>query len=110
MANIHIKNTDRTIEVEDGSNILRNSLRYDGEVPNRCGGGYCGTCLVNIEEGSENLDKRKPAEIKKLGEDILNKGYRLACQTFINEGDITISWDKDMTKQVQKRKVQPVKS
>jgi ferredoxin len=109
MPNIHFKNIDKSIEVSPESNILRNSLRYDGKVPNRCGGGFCGTCVVKIEEGSENLDKIKPAEKKKLGEELLAQGYRLACQTFTT-GDISVSWDEEFTKQVQRRKVQRVKS
>ncbi|SDH15428.1 Ferredoxin [Alteribacillus persepolensis] len=108
MPNIHLKNTNKTLEVEKDSNILRNSLRYGGEVPNRCGGGYCGTCVVKIEEGSDNLDKVKPAEKKKLGE-LLDDDYRLACQTFV-KGDVTLSWDEEFTKQVKRRKVQRVNS
>ncbi|WP_054635362.1 2Fe-2S iron-sulfur cluster-binding protein [Thalassobacillus sp. C254] len=108
MAIIKIKNTDRQLEVDDNSNILRNSLRYDGDVPNRCGGGYCGTCLVKIEDGSENLDNIKPAEKKKVGEDLLEEGYRLACQTFVVKDEITLSWDKEMTKKVQRQKVKKV--
>jgi ferredoxin len=109
MPNLYFKNIDKTIEVPENSSILRTSLRYDGKVPNKCGGGFCGTCVVKIEEGSENLDKIKPAEQKKLGSELLDQGYRLACQSFTS-GDLTISWDEEFTKQVQRRKVKPVKS
>jgi len=110
MPRLYFKNSDKNIEVPNNSSILRNSLRYDGKVPNRCGGGFCGTCVVKIEEGSEHLDNIKPAEQKKLGSELLNQGYRLACQTFTS-GDVSVSWDEEFTKQVQRRKVQaPVKS
>ncbi|WP_096198854.1 2Fe-2S iron-sulfur cluster-binding protein [Bacillus sp. FJAT-45350] len=98
------KNVDKKIEVPTDSNILRTSLRYDGALPNKCGGGFCGTCVIKIEEGSEYLDKIKPAEHKKLGEELLEQGYRLGCQTFIS-GDVTVSWDDEITKQVQRNKV-----
>ncbi|MGO4886692.1 2Fe-2S iron-sulfur cluster-binding protein [Anaerobacillus sp. MEB173] len=101
---INYKNADKKFEVPNESNILRVSLRYEGDLPNRCGGGYCGTCLVKIEEGAENVDKIKPAEVKKLGEELLEQGYRLGCQSFIT-GDVTVSWDDALTKEVQRRKV-----
>lgn len=102
---IHYYNSGKKFDVPENSNILRMSLRYDGELPNKCGGGVCGSCVCKIEEGSETLDKVKPMEKKKLGEEWLSKGYRLGCQTFITSSDVKISWDLEVTKEVQKRKV-----
>jgi ferredoxin len=104
MPTIHYLTSDKKIEVPENSNILRMSLRYDGELPNRCGGGNCGTCVCKIEKGIEHTDKIKPVEKKKVGEELLAKGYRLGCQTFVN-GDVELSWDKEITKMVQRRKV-----
>ena len=39
-----------------------------------------------------------------MGEEWLREGYRLGCQTFVTKGDIAISWDEEITKQVIKRK------
>ncbi|WP_257352176.1 2Fe-2S iron-sulfur cluster-binding protein [Pseudalkalibacillus decolorationis] len=101
---INYSTSNKKIEVPENSNILRMSLRYDGELPNRCGGGTCGTCVCKIEDGYKNLDKVKHAERKKLGGEYLDMGYRLGCQTFVN-GDVTISWDEEITRQVKKRKI-----
>lgn len=53
-----------------------------------CGGyGQCGTCIVEVVEGEENLSPRTPAEEKKLRKKPGN--YRLACQTLVN-GPVTV--------------------
>ena len=109
MPNIHFVNSSKTLEVPEDSNILRMSLRYDGDLPNRCGGGICGTCVFKTEEGSEYLDNVKIQERRKLGEEWLEKGYRLGCQTFVTNGDVTISWDDKVTDQVKKRKPDKLK-
>ncbi|WP_141432637.1 2Fe-2S iron-sulfur cluster-binding protein [Bacillus sp. 03113] len=96
--------SDKEFEVPDNSNILRVSLRYDGDLPNRCGGGICGNCVFKIEKGAEFLDQVKIQERRKLGEEWLSKGYRLGCQTFVSGGDVSISWDEAVTTEVKKRK------
>jgi ferredoxin len=48
-----------------------------------CGGyGQCGTCLVEIVEGMENLSPRTEVEERKLRKK--PETYRLACQTLVN--------------------------
>jgi ferredoxin len=86
----------KSIEVNKDANLLRTSIRYEGSVPFKCGGGLCGTCKVRIVEGGENLSKVMKKEIDRLGEEKISQGYRLACQTFIT-GDVTLAWgDEDM--------------
>lgn len=109
MPKIHFINSHKQFEVPADSNILRMSLRYDGELPNRCGGGICGSCVFKPEEGAENLDKVKVQERRKLGEEWLDKGHRLGCQTFVTNGDVAISWDEEITEQVKKRKPDKLK-
>ncbi|MFD2924843.1 2Fe-2S iron-sulfur cluster-binding protein [Halobacillus naozhouensis] len=109
MPKINYATSGRVIEAPENSNILRISLRYDGELPNKCGGGICGTCVCKIEEGYENLDNVKVQEKRKLGDEWLNKGYRLGCQSFVTDGDVTVSWDEETTKEVKKRKPDKIK-
>jgi ferredoxin len=104
MPKIKFINSNKELEVPVDSSILRMSLRFDGELPNRCGGGICGTCVFKAEEGVEFLDNVKIQEKRKLGEEWLEKGYRLGCQTFVTTGDVAIAWDEEVTKQVIKRK------
>lgn len=105
MPKIHFVPSEKIIEVPENSSVLRMSLRYDGELPNRCGAGICGNCVFKVEEGAEFLDQVKTQERRKMGDELLEKGYRLGCQTFVTNGDIKISWDEEIRKQVVKRKL-----
>jgi ferredoxin len=96
MSNIHFKTTDKKVSFEEGTdtNLLRASIRYEGGVPYKCGGGLCGTCKVFVEEGAENLTDIKKHEVARLG-GLTQQGYRLACQTFA-KGDCQVSWDAEV--------------
>ena len=86
-----INNGERKVGAAANSNLLRISLREQGGIPFKCGGGVCGTCKCRIELGRENTDAVKPKERKHLSEEQLAQGWRMACQTFVN-GDIAVSW------------------
>ncbi|MFT9847393.1 2Fe-2S iron-sulfur cluster-binding protein [Aneurinibacillus sp. REN35] len=92
MKTIDFKTSGKMIEVPKESNLLRMSIRYEGGIPYKCGGGICGTCVVKVESGLENLSKVSKKETEKLGEELIDQGYRLACQTFV-DGDIELNWD-----------------
>lgn len=94
MPSVTFQTSGKSIEIDKDSNLLRMSIRYEGSVPFKCGGGLCGTCRVRIVDGQENLSKVMKKEIDRLGQDKLDEGYRLACQTFVT-GDITIAWGEE---------------
>jgi ferredoxin len=82
---------ERRVSAPHNSNLLRVSLREQGGIPFKCGGGLCGTCKCRIVLGVENTDAVKPKERKHLSEEELAQGYRMACQTFVR-GDIAVTW------------------
>ncbi len=86
-----LTNNAMTVSAPENSNLLRISLRENGGIPFKCGGGLCGTCKCFIEKGLEHTDAVKAKERKHLTEDELSRGYRMACQTFVN-GDVSVSW------------------
>lgn len=86
-----ITNSGKTVTAPENSNLLRVSLREQGGIPFKCGGGICGTCRCRIENGLAHTDAVKPKERKHLTEDDLQQGYRMACQTFVS-GDVSVSW------------------
>lgn len=86
-----ITNNHKAVNAEPNSNLLRVSLRHQGGIPFKCGGGICGTCRCKIELGQQNTDAVKAKERNHLTEEDLTAGYRMACQTFV-VGDIAVSW------------------
>ncbi|MBY0332297.1 MAG: (2Fe-2S)-binding protein [Acetobacteraceae bacterium] len=81
-----------TVTAPEESNLLRISIREKGGIPFKCGGGLCGTCRCRIESGIENTDAIKPKERKHLTEAEFAEGWRMACQTFILRGAVSVSW------------------
>jgi ferredoxin len=101
MPKITFYTSGKSIEVPDDANLLRTSIRHEGSVPYKCGGGLCGTCKVRVVEGNEHLSKIMKKEIDRLGLDKLDEGYRLACQTFVT-GDVTIAWGEEDLERLNK--------
>jgi len=89
MANIKFVKENQEVIAADGANLrlkaIQNGLdiyTFMGKMMN-CGGyGQCGTCIVEINEGMENLSPRTDVENQKLKKKPQN--YRLACQTLVN--------------------------
>ncbi|MBC9979388.1 2Fe-2S iron-sulfur cluster binding domain-containing protein [Bradyrhizobium sp. INPA_01384B] len=86
-----VTNNGKSVTAPVDSNLLRVSLREQGGIPFKCGGGICGTCKCLIEKGLENTDAIKPKERKHLTDEQFAAGYRMACQTFLT-GDVSVSW------------------
>jgi len=95
MANIKFIHEDKHVIAADGVNLREKALEnkidiytFKGKMLN-CGGyGQCGTCIVEVAEGMENLSERTPAEQQKLKKK--PDTYRLSCQTIVNGGDVSI--------------------
>jgi len=71
-------------EIEDGEPI-RETCEELG-VPFSCTEGICGTCMIDILEGEENLSELTQQE-KDMDRD---RKRRLACQCKINQGTVKI--------------------
>lgn len=94
MGDIKFIDENKDVIAADGANLRLKALENDidiytlwGKMMN-CGGyGQCGTCMVEIVEGANNLSPRTPAEERKLKKK--PSSYRLACQTTVN-GPISV--------------------
>ena len=86
-----LSNNAKVVSAPEGGNLLRISLREQGGIPFKCGGGLCGTCKCRVENGIEHTDTIKAKERRHLSEEEIKQGWRMACQTFVN-GDIAVSW------------------
>ncbi len=89
MGNIAFVNENKLVIAADGANLREKAIQngidiytLGGKLMN-CGGyGQCGTCIVEIVEGMENLSPKTDFEQRRLKKKPAN--YRLACQTIVN--------------------------
>ncbi len=89
MANIKFVKENTEVIAADGANLRIKAMEngvdiytFRGKMMN-CGGyGQCGTCIVDIAEGIENLSPRTDVENRKLKKK--PDTYRLACQSMVN--------------------------
>ncbi|RYG88344.1 MAG: (2Fe-2S)-binding protein [Alphaproteobacteria bacterium] len=84
-------------EVPEKSNLVVRAGIRKFPYPNfkyRCGMGKCATCASRILSGGEHLPAPNWKEKKMLGE-WLDRGYRLACQLWI-ERDIELVQDVNL--------------
>lgn len=94
MANVKFLKENAEIVVADGANLRFKALEnridiytFAGKMMN-CGGyGQCGTCVVEITEGTENLSPRTAVEEQKLRK--WPESCRLACQVLV-QGPVTV--------------------
>lgn len=62
--------------------ILELALKAKIEISNSCGGnGTCGTCLVKVKQGLENLPARNEIESEMAIDRCWSHEERLSCQT-----------------------------
>ena len=85
----------KDVVVAQGANLRQKALEngidlytLKGKLMN-CGGyGQCGTCLVEITAGMENLSPKTAFEEKVLRKK--PESYRLACQAMVN-GPVSVN-------------------
>ena len=87
MAKIVFEDNDEEFELPDGSPITE--VCEKAGVPFACTEGVCGTCVVEVTEGMENLSEFNQAEADFLGE--LDR-ERLACQCQIRSGCVKLKF------------------
>jgi ferredoxin len=87
MAKIINTKTEQEVEVADGEEI-REACEKLG-VPFGCQNGLCGTCMIDVNSGGENLSELTEEE------EILERDrkHRLACQCRVKEGEVQISFE-----------------
>ena len=86
MAKLIINNEDE-VEITDGEGI-KDACEENG-VPFACEEGICGTCIIEVEEGMENLSEFTEEEEDFIGDEGCE---RLACQCKIKQGCVKIAF------------------
>ncbi len=81
-----IKHRKKEINVKNNEEI-REACKKLG-VQFGCNSGSCGTCIIKVKKGQENLSEHAENE-KRFG---LDKNHRLACQCRIKKGAVEIDF------------------
>lgn len=87
MAKIVFEDSEEEVELPDDSPI--SEVCEDAGVPFACTEGVCGTCVIEVVEGMENLNASTQEEEDFLGEIDCE---RLACQCKIQSGKVKITF------------------
>ena len=75
------------VEVKDSKKVLKAAKNANIKINNSCDGkGKCGKCVIKIISGK--LSNPTKQELKVLGQEKIDEGYRLSCQTQILEDSI----------------------
>ena len=82
-----IVNDEDEIEIADGERIKE--ACEEAGIPFACEEGICGTCVIEVDEGMENLSEFTEEEEDFLGDE---GNERLACQCKIKGGCVKVSF------------------
>ncbi|WP_432723854.1 2Fe-2S iron-sulfur cluster-binding protein [Jeongeupia wiesaeckerbachi] len=90
---ITLTNLAEESQLPDKSKLADLSEVADGAIAFSCLSGICGSCVIEVESGAENLSEAEPVErafLTSLG--FAEAQYRLACQCKLL-GPISINTD-----------------
>ncbi len=87
MAKLIFEDESLEVELKEGSKI-QESCEKAG-IPFACTEGICGTCVIEVSEGMENLSPYTQEEEDFLGE---MQNERLACQCKIQKGTVKVKF------------------
>lgn len=89
MPKVNFKDDDLQVDVEVGANMKEVAQAEGASIPFGCEQGICGTCLINVPEGADNLSDPTDQEKETLEAMGAEPEQRLACQCQV-EGDVTV--------------------
>jgi ferredoxin len=90
MPKVKNQSTGEVVEVESGVDLKHVTREHGWNVAYGCEDGMCGTCIVKIVEGVENLSPLSEKEKNTLSVMGMEEdNFRLACQCKVL-GDVTI--------------------
>lgn len=91
MPKVTVLPANKSAEVPPGELLLEAGEKAGVEMEAGCFNCSCGTCVVEVVNGMENLEEPTPEELDVL--DAWNKDsekYRLACCVRIKQGEVVI--------------------
>lgn len=88
MAKLIFDHSGEEVDLPDNTPIAQSC--EDAGVPFACTEGVCGTCVIEVKAGKENLSPPTKEEEDFLGQGTCDE--RLACQCKIKSGNVRISF------------------
>jgi len=79
-----------SVTVPAGTRLIEVSEAVGAGITYSCREGECGTCIMKIVSGMENLAQRSVLEDKVLQENMAGRNNRLACQAQVLGGEIVV--------------------
>ncbi|QXP82737.1 2Fe-2S iron-sulfur cluster-binding protein [Methylococcus sp. Mc7] len=79
-----------TVTVPAGTRMIEISEKVGSGIIYGCREGDCGTCLMVVTAGGDNLSEPSVLEDKILRENMAGKNNRLACQAQVLGGEISV--------------------
>lgn len=89
-ANVTFEDIGITVTVPAGTRLIEVSEKVGAGITYSCREGECGTCMMKIVSGMENLAQRSVLEDKVLQENMAGRHNRLACQAQVLGGEIVV--------------------
>lgn len=89
-ANVTFEDISVTVSVPAGTRVIEVSEKVGAGITYGCREGDCGTCIMKVTDGWENLSEPSVLEDKVLRENMAGKHNRLACQAQVLAGDISV--------------------
>lgn len=89
-AQLTFADIDVTVNVPAGIRVIEVSEKVGSGIMYGCREGDCGTCLMEVVTGMENLSVPSILEDKVLRDNMAGKRFRLACQAQVI-GDVTVN-------------------
>lgn len=83
---------DKSAEAQDGELLREVCQKNDFTLPFGCENGLCGTCLITVKEGKDNLTEKTAQEKETLEVLLAYEDQRLACQCHV-KGDVKFDLD-----------------
>ncbi len=89
MPKVTFKTDNITVDVPAGTRLFEVADQVEASLPFGCRDGLCGTCIMIVLEGIENLQPMSDDERETLENYEADENQRLGCQAVVN-GDLVI--------------------
>lgn len=89
-ASLTFEDINVTVSVPAGTRVIEVSEKVGAGITYGCREGDCGTCIMKVTDGWENLSEPSVLEDKVLRENMAGKHNRLACQAQVLGGTLSV--------------------